>query len=248
MARTLSQVVGVEKNLRKRDNEIGSTLKKNVQAPSVVTGSTKLFEPLNDEIPDVQRAPDEYQEVALTVADALAQAAQYAAPALDVVATKDKTNQSAVADVVYNGSDVLKNVPVSHLLFLENYLTEWRSFIAVLPVLDPARKWTEADGQQGLYKSEPEKTHRTLPDTVPVVLYPHTDKHPAQVQLVQKSVHVGTFTKTILSGAITADRKRQLLDNADGLLAAVKDAISRANRTEAVEVSEGQTVMDLLLA
>ena len=247
MARTLSQVVGVEKHLRKKDNEVGSDLKKRVQAPVVVTGHVKTFVPLNDDIPPGQYGPEEYQEVALTVADALARAAQYAAPAMDVVATKDKTNQVANATVEYGGR-TLKDVPISHLLWLEDYLTEWRTFIVALPVLDPSRKWNEDEGHQGLHKSEPEKTNRYVQDAVPVVLYAHTDKHPAQVQLVQKQVHVGEFTKTILSGAITADRKRQLLDNADGLLAAVKDAISRANRTEAVEVSEGQTVMDLLLA
>jgi hypothetical protein len=247
MARTLSQVVGVEKQLRKKDNEVGTKLKKDVQAPSVVTGSTKLFEPLNDDIPEVQRAPDEYQEVALTVPDALDLAAKYAIPALDVVATKDTTNQSAVADIAYDGS-LIEDVPISHLLFLENYLQEWRTFVAVLPVLDPSRKWTMVDGQRGLHRSEPEKTHRTLPDTVPVTLYDATDKHPAQVQLVQKSVHVGTFTKTILSGAITQDRKRKLLDNVDGLLSAVKDAISRANRTDAEEVTEGNMIFGILLS
>jgi hypothetical protein len=247
MASTLSQVIGVEKHLRKKDNEVGSDLKKKVQVPSLVTGRVKTFAPLSDDIPPGQYGPEEYQEVALTVHDALTRAAKYSAAALDIVAVKDKTNQRANADVILSGTAVLKDVPVSHLLFLEDYFIEWRSFLAVLPVLDPSRKWTEDAGRQGLYHSTPEISHRNLPDKVPVVLYAHTEKHPAQVQLVDKQVHVGNFTTVIQSGAVTADRKQHLLDNADSIIAAVKDAISRANRTPAEEVSEGDILMSLLL-
>lgn len=255
MTKTLAQVVGVEKHVRKRDNEVGSTLKKQVQVPQLVTGLSKVFTPLEDEesegnrVPRSQYGQDEYQQVTLTVEDALTEAGGYSAAALNVVATKDRTNQAATADVDFRGETLMRDVPISHLLFLENYLTEWRTFLAVLPVLDPARKWTEDEGRHGLWKSEPEKTQRTVQDQVPVVLYPHTDKHPAQVQLVQKSVHVGDFTKTILSGAVTQDRKKHLLNNCDDLISAVKDAVARANKTEAIEESiEGPALIAALLA
>lgn len=248
MTQTLSQVVGKERHLRKKDNEVGSALKKQLQAPSQVTGSTKTFKPKNDELPPEQYGREEYQEVALTVRDALAESARYASEVLDSVATKDKTNQSANADLVVDGRTVLKDVPISHLLWLEDYLTEWRSLTTVLPLLNPALRWTEDEGRQGLYRSAVEVTDRTIPDKVPVVLYPATDKHPAQVQLVDKPVFTGTFEKQILSGAITADRKKKLIDNVDKLIVATRDAIQRANRTEAVEVAEGQVLTSLLLA
>lgn len=249
MAKTLSQVVGIEKHLRKKDNEVGSTLKKGVQVPTLVTGRTKTFTPLNDEIPKGQYGPEEYQEVALTVEGALTEAGGYSAAALNVVASKDRTNQVAKADVEFRGKALLRDVPVSHLLFLENYLTEWRTFLAVLPVLDPSRKWHEVEGRTGLSSSEPEKTGRFVTEEVPVVLYPHTDKHQAQVQLVKKSVHVGDFTNTILSGAVTQDRKKRLLDNCDDLITAVKEAVAQANKTVAIEeTAEGPALMAALLA
>ena len=252
MAKSLAQVVGVEKHLRKKDNEVGSTLKKGVQVPSLVTGRTKVFQVLDDaeqEIPRHQHGQNEYQQVALTVENALKEAGGYSAAALNVIASKDRTNQVATADVEFRGEALLRDVPVSHLLFLENYLTEWRTFLAVLPVLDPSRKWTEDSGELGLFRSEPEITQRVVQDEVPVVLYPHTDKHPAQVQLVKKGVHVGDFTTTILSGAVTQDRKKRLLDNCDELIAAVKDAVARANKTTAIEeTTEGPALMAALLA
>jgi hypothetical protein len=249
MARTLAQVIGVEKHLRKKDNEVGTSLKKKVQVPALVTGRTKTFRPKNDDLPPEQHGHDEYQQVALTVEDALKEAGGYSAAALNVVATKDRTNQAATANLEYRGAILVRDVPISHLLFLGDYLTEWRTFLAVLPVLDPARKWEEDEGREGLWKSAVEVTDRNLPSKVPVVLYPHTDKHAAQVQLVDQSVHVGWFDNQILSGAVTQDRKKKLLDNCDDLIAAAKDAIARANKTEAIsEETEGPALMAALLA
>lgn len=249
MAKTLSQVVGVEKHLRKKDNEVGSALKKQVQVAQLITGRTKTFRPKDDELPPEQHGHDEYQQVALTVEDALKEAGAYSAAALNVIASKDRTNQIAKAEVEFRGSVLLHDVPVSHLLFLENYLTEWRTFLAVLPLLDPARKWTEDEGRQGLWKSAVETTDRNLPSKVPVVLYPHTDKHAAQVQLVDQPVFVGWFDNQILSGAITRDRKKALLDNCDDLITAVKEAVAQANKTVAIEeATEGPALMAALLA
>src|SRR5712664_4245205 len=193
MTRSLGQVVAVERKARQKDNDTGKELKKRVQVPNLVTGRTKTFKPKNDELPPEHYGRDEYQLVALTARDALDEAARYSAEALDLVATKDATNQIAVADLTVNGQAVLPDVSISHLLFLEDYLTEWRTFLAVLPVLDPSRKWSEDEGQRGLYKSAVEITDRTIPDKVPVVLYPHTEKHAAQVQLVDKPVFVAPF-------------------------------------------------------
>ena len=248
--KTLAQVVGIEKHLRKKDNEVGSTLKKQVQVPSLVTGRVKTFRPKNDDLPPEHYGHDEYQQVTLTVEDALRTAGGYSAAALNVIATKDRTNQAATADLDFRGDTLVRDVPISHLLFLENYLTEWRTFLAVLPVLDPARKWEEDGSHAGQWKSAIEVTDRNLPNQkVPVVLYPHTEKHPAQVQLVDQAVHVGWFDNQILSGAVTQDRKKKLLDNCDDLITAVKDAMARANKTEAIEEgSEGPALMAALLA
>lgn len=248
MAQTLSQVVGRERHARKKDNEVGISLAKQVQVPNLINGYSKVFKKKDDDILPEHYGHDEYKEVALTVHDALAEASRYAAEALDLIATKDKTNQSANADLTIQ--DVtFKNVPISHLLALDTYLTEWRKkFIEILPVLDQTRRWSEDEQRQGLHRSAPEITDRTVPDKVVVSLTKATDKHPERAELIDKKVFVGTWENVVLSGAIPADRKKKLLDNADQAIAAVKDAISRANHTQAVEVTEGRQLMSLLLA
>jgi hypothetical protein len=250
MTKSLGQIVRIENVVRKKDNEVGSDLKKQVQVSTLITGRTKTFRARDPEnIAPEHVGRDEYQEVALTVEDALKETGGYSAAALNVIATKDRTNQAATADLEFRGAVLLRDVPISHLLFLEDYLTEWRTFLTVLPVLDPSKKWSEDEGRKGLYKSSVETVDRNIPDKVPVVLYPHTDKHPANVQLIDKAVHVGWFDNQVLSGAVPRDRKKALLDNCDDLLSEVKNSIALANKTDAIEeTGEGPALMAALLA
>lgn len=247
MSRSLGQVVATERALRQKDNAVGSDVKKNLAKEGLTLGSVKEYVPdAGDNAPAADLLPTEYVEVQQKVEDGLKLAKQYSVAAMDVVATKDRTNTQAEADVIVDGDTLIPRVPISHLLWLENYLTEWRGFLAVLPILSPARSW-EKDQESGLYRSRPEQRPRTLKKVVPLVLHPGTDKHAPQATTTSEEVHVGVFTTTHLSGAITGARKRQLLDNLDKVLLAVKDAIAVANRTPAVEVHEGETILSFIL-
>lgn len=247
-ARILGQVIGVERHLRAKDNEMGTDLQKRVQVTQLVTGLEKIYTPDQVDAPPEHIFPDESKEVSLTVEEALREAIRYATPAMNIVATKDRTNQRASADIIIRGSTLVHDVPVSHLLWLENYLGEWRKFVAVLPVMDRAKRWIPVDGSNGLYTAEGETAGKYVEETVPLVLHPGNDRHAPNAVPLTKKVHVGTFRTTHFTGAITEDRKRQLLDRADELIAAVKDATARANRTTAVEdVTEGGALFGYLL-
>ena len=50
-----------------------------------------------------------------------------------VLATQDFANCQAKANVVVDGQTILKEVPVTHLLFLEKQLVDLRTFIDGLP-------------------------------------------------------------------------------------------------------------------
>jgi hypothetical protein len=251
MSRTLSQVIGVLTAVRQKDNDMGTELKKKVQSETLTTGLSKVYTP--DADPDEEgargiltaRQPNSYKAVAVRVEDALKEAMEYSVPAMDAVATNDKTNQVASADIVVNGTPLARDVPISHLLWLEKYLGEWRKFIALLPTLDPTKNWTLDDG---VYKSDTVKQGSFVKEVVPLVLHPGTDKHPPQVQAIEKSVHVGEYANTSLSGAVYDSRKKELLDRADLLIRAVKDAAARANQTLAIEVREGEAILGFLLA
>lgn len=253
-ARTLGQVAGVMMHIRQQDGDAGKVLQKKVQSEALTTGMTKVFTPKSETADEHESAmlkarhPDKYKAVALTVKTALEEAAGYAIQALDVTATADKANQSASADVIVGGEVLIPGVPVSHLLWLGGtYLGELRKFIALLPVLDPTKEWHPADG--GIYETTPEVIAANDKELVPITLHDGNDKHPPQVQLVQKDqVYVGKYTSKSLSGAIRESRKKELLDRMDTLIAAVKDAAARANQTPVTEVSEGEAIFGFLLA
>lgn len=252
--RTLGQVAGVMMHIRQKDNDAGKGIQKRIQSETLTTGLTKVFTPKSESLDEHENAmlkarhPDKYKAVALTVMSALEEVAEYAIPAMDVTATADKANQSASADIIINGKILVPAVPVSHLLWLGGtYLGELKKFLSLLPVLDPTKEWHPADG--GIYESTPEVIAANDKELVPVVLHEGTDRHPPQVQLVQKDqVYVGRYVSKSLSGAIYESRKKELLDRMDLLIAAVKDAAARANQAPATEVSEGKAIFGFLLA
>lgn len=245
--RSLGQIVAVEKATRQKDNTEGARIQNAVVRQGAVTGSRKSYQPDADDAPASEHIATTYVEVRVRAEDALKEARKYSVPAMDITASKDATNQLAMAELIVDGQLLVPGVPISHLLWLENYLTEWRNFLAKLPTLDPTIKW-HANGSQGLYESEPAETTRALKEVVPLVLHPPTKEHPAQVTTQVKEVPVGKYTNVSLSGAVTEQRKQQLLDRMQALLLAVKDAVTRANKTPAVEVREGDKIMDWLLA
>lgn len=251
--RTLSQVVGTLTSIRQRDNDAGTELKKKIQNEDLTTGLIKTHTPLEDMDEETARRmlvnvqPDVYKAVALTVPAALKQAMEYAVPAIDAVATNDTTNQHANADVILpDGTILLKNVPVSHLLWLEKYFGEWRKYISVLPVLNPTKRWTLADSN--IYESTPEVKGSTAKKVIPLVLHPGTDKHAPNVQPIEETLPTGHYTSVALSGAIYPSRKRELLDRFDMVINAFRDAAARANHSPAVEVKEGGELLKFLLA
>jgi hypothetical protein len=253
--RTLSQVIGNLTAIRQKDNDQGKVLQKQVQNEDLTTGLIKTHTPRPDMDEEtaqrmlVNLQPDVYKAVALTVPDALKKAMEYAIPAIDEVATNDATNQHANASVFLpDGTELLKNVPVSHLLWMGNtYLPEWRKFISLLPVLDPTKEWTLGDSN--VYsQTHPEVRGSTAKKIIPLVLHEGNAQHKPQAQPIEDTVATGHYTSVALSGAIYPSRKTELLDRFDMYINAFRDAAARANHTPAVEVREGEHLLSLLLA
>jgi hypothetical protein len=253
MARTLGQVAGVMMAIRKKDGDVGKELQKRIQAEALTTGLSKVFTPKTESSNEVENAalharhPDKYKPVAVKAEDALREMMKYAVPAMDVAASVDRANQSANASIIIAGKPLVEDVPVSHLLWMVDYLGEWRKATSLLPVLNPTKNWTPLEN--GTFESDPEVTASNEKDLVPIVLHEGNDKHPPQVQLVQKDmIYVGKYTARDLSGAIPESRKKELLDRCDLVITAVKDAIARANQTPAPEIREGEIILGFLLA
>jgi hypothetical protein len=71
------------------------------------------------------------------------------------------------------------------------------------------------------------------------VLIAPTQHQPGQAQAVPDGHRTGVWEITKFSGAVRRDRKAQLVENAEALLAALRQARERANHAGAPPVSVG---------
>jgi len=154
----------------------------------------------------------------------------------------DAGNQVAKADIEVDGQVVAKDLPVPTLLFLEKQLSDVRAFLDKLPVPDPAERWA-SDSATGMLSTEPTKTGRTKKVQKPIVLYPATEQHPAQTQLVTEDVLAGYWTTIRYTHRMPADKKAAALDRVGKLLDAVKVARERANSVDVPKREIGTSVL-----
>jgi hypothetical protein len=180
---------------------------------------------------------EEQQEIQTTVRKEIRWISEYLAAAVDLTLQVDAANTQAKADVVNEeGAVLLKDVPATTLLNLEKHrLPEWKKLIEAIPTLDPAKSF-QADKEhgEGHYKARDVRKTRTKKINEVITLAPPTDKHPAQVQLVQVDKAIGEILEQEWSGLITPTDKATLLDRVEALSRAVSKARSKANDHEIV--------------
>jgi hypothetical protein len=243
MGKKLNQVIAAEAAVKGTVTEKITKLYQLNQKPDLFEGVQKEYKPLKD---DDERLAPEGKRVQVRAEEQIAQAAVAWEELMSLAYTKDQANTTAFADVVVRGQTLLKNVPVTFLLFLEKRLIDMQTFVNVLPVLDEAHSWTP-DENQGLFRSETMKTHRTLKKQRPIVLYESTKEHAAQTQLITEDVVSGHYETVRTSGALTHPRKRELLARCHELILAVKEAREHANLAEVTTLS-AKPVLDFLFA
>lgn len=242
----LNQIIAVEKGIKSEAYGQLTQIDKANQKPELFNGMVRTYRPLSDE--DSEKLPGESKRVQLRAADILNTMAHLSTQWWDVTARKDWTNCVALADVAVDGEVVLAAVPVTYLLFLEKQLTDIKTMIGRLPVLDGAEDW-EYDQNSGVYKTETASTHRTKKIAKPIVLYPATPEHPAQTQMAQEDVIAGYWDTTKLSGALPFDRKEALTKRIDALIQAVKQAREAANGADELKAPKvGDAIFGYLLA
>lgn len=157
----------------------------------------------------------------------------------DLLLQKEKTNQNARADLVVDGVVLLKDVPGTFLLGMENRLKELRAMYEAIPTLQPGPFWMEDPTKdKGVYRSrDAEVRFKTEKKLQYQIITPATDKHPAQVEKWMADVPVGRYVEDVWSSMLSPTQKSELLGRIDNLIRACKKARQRANTTE---VSEGE--------
>lgn len=240
----LNQIIAVEKGVKTDAQRRFTDLHQLVQKAAPLTGIARVYKPKDDE---GDQLPAESTRVQVRAADVLGQVGDTLTRLFDVVATKDLTNCAARADVVVEGETILHSVPATTLLFLEKQLTDLHTFVAKLPVLDPAEEWA-FDPARNCHATHPAQTTRTKKIPHNHVRAEATEHHPAQVDTWMEDVIVGTWTTTKLSGALPATRVAELVNRVTALREAVKHAREEANCAEVQDTRIGKHVFDWLFA
>jgi hypothetical protein len=191
---------------------------------------------------------EEHSAMETTVGEKLEYVGEMVTRYYDAYMTKEASNQSATATVMVDGKAFLEDVPVVVLLGMETKLGELRAMYGQIPTLRPGPVWErDTTDKQGVYRAKhPEKRFITRKTKKGVVMYPHSDKHPAQVQVLDEDISIAERITTTRSGMLSVLDKSLLLDRIDTLIQAFKKARQRANDTDLVERQMGKTVFAYL--
>mgnify|MGYP004703696715 CR=1 FL=1 len=227
----LNQLLAAAKDVKTSTFKQITEAYRTAQKPQLFAGQRREYQP-NDE--DGEKLPGESQLVQQRVAELHADVRKALGRLWQLVATIDATNRFAVADVKIGERVLLEKVPAVHLLFLEKQLNDLRDYLTALPTLDTTSTWSW-DRDAGLFRSDTVKTARSRKVPEVVVLYPATDKHPAQTQLIQRDELAGYWSTTKLSGGIPVTVQRTLLERLGEIQRAVKSAREEANMATVVD-------------
>lgn len=238
MSRRQHQVLAEEKVLKPAANKARDEAYHLLQRESAFNGSVRTWEPVSTDSPTF---PNEDVKVQALVPEVLSGLKGPLTSWFDIEATKNATNCAAKADVVLDGEVILKGVPAETLLFIETQLVHTATMLSKVPVLDDAVRWYLPDGG-GPARSDVVRNHKTQKVQKPIVLYHATPEHPAQTQLISEDAIIGHWAVEKLSGALTRKKKADLIEKANKLLMAVRDARSRANQEPAVESRIGEVI------
>jgi hypothetical protein len=233
----LHQIIAVEETA-KRDGDLTPAYH-TLQKPALFSGFRRTYSPMVEE---GVKYPEETNKVQANAKDLLAEALKGLGKLINVTGTKDVGNCKARADIMVDGVVLAKDVPATHILFLEKKLVDLRTLVSKLPVLDASKDWTY-DPAKGCYITPPDlkfKTKKTYKSLVKIEPGPHS---PGQAEIITVDEIEGTWSQVDMSTAIPADTVRKLNEKISKLEIALKTAREHANSVEIDNVSHGEKIL-----
>lgn len=224
----LNQIIAVVNGKKTKTTEFLTELYKKVQKPELFNGLTRTYQPMSE---DGETKPPEVKRIQENTEESIKEFRRVLSELIDVVYVQDKTNCEAKATVSVDGKPVVKDVPVTHLLYLEKQLGDLRTFVNHLPVLDPTENWT-FDSNKNQYVTDVARTNATKKVLRAFEKAPATDKHPAQVETFNEDIKVGEWNLVKSSTALPAKTKKEYLGRVEKLIEAVKLAREQANNVD----------------
>lgn len=240
----LNQILAIVSGKKTSAQRAITEVYKLIQKPVLFEGISRTYKPTDEE---GETCPEEKKKVQYTTEKAVTEFKTVLEDLFSIVATQDSANQKASASIVVDGVEIVKDVPVTHLLFLEKQLTDIRTFVDSLPVLDPSETW-KWNASAGSYANEPTGTNRTKKVPRNHVLAEATEVHPAQVNMYTEDVKVGEWKTIKFSGAMLEDDKSDMLSRVVKLQEAIKFAREEANSTEVTLSNSGGKILDFVFS
>jgi hypothetical protein len=241
----LNQVLATEKELKTNGYKRISEIYKLFQKPEHFSGFAKTYRKKDDGDEKAEDYPPEKKVIQHDAAGLLDEVKEYMLKLFDVEASKDVANCSAKADVVVDGKTVIKDAPTTLLLFLEKQLRDLRAEVEKVPVLDSADAWSW-DKEARVWKTGVSTTHKTKKEPRVVVKFEPTEHQPGQADVFHEDRVVGYWDTVKMSSALSATRKKQLLDRVDKFAESVKHAREEANEASAEAAEVGVAVLDYI--
>jgi hypothetical protein len=225
----LHQLLAILTSAKNGADAIKTEIYHTIQKSALFSGISRTYSPTDSE---AFVYPSESTSVQKSAPDLINQFFQGYQELWDLAATQDWANTEAKANVVVDGETILRDVPVTHLLYLEKQvLTDAKTFLSKIPILDGDKTWVY-DSNRSAYVTLPRQSVKTKKVSKAIVLYEATKEHPAQVKEVTEDIVEGTWTTIDLSGALPAETVKALQTRVAKLLKAVVIAREEANALE----------------
>src|SRR5262245_28015221 len=122
----LNQIIAITAGKKSQASKTITEAYQNLQKAGQLEGISRAYKPKDDE---GEQLPPEKKLVQLKVRDAIRSVTGALTELFDIVATQDQANCQAKANVVVDTVPVLKDVPVTTLLFLEKQLVDLHTFV-----------------------------------------------------------------------------------------------------------------------
>jgi len=242
----LHELLAVEGDLRNKATLIlQETTKTFTTKQDHFDGLNKIYTPDRE---DGEKIPPEMKNIATTVAEKMHYTEDALIESLNAQLSKEETNSSgkAVAELEVDGVK-LGTYSATSLLALEQAFNKIREAWRAIPTLDPARTWSKnSQRDPNTYWSDKETKYRFTKELTRFEKAPATDKHPAQVDIVQIERQVGRYETEFSSGRLSSKQKADLLNRVDRLIDAIKKARAKANQAEVTHVTSAKKFFDYL--
>jgi len=215
-----------------------------MQSSGPFFGLERHYIPKDDE---GQKLPSESTKVQIKVGDLLDEIRENWINMFDLILTNDVGNCAAKADITIDDVVILKDVPITTLIFLEKQLSDdIKAVLNKVPTLPLSDDWLPVDTDTGLYTTKEIEKVRTAKIEESLVLLAPTKEHPGQAKSVVKDVAVGYWREKKLSSAYPHTKISKLLERLSKLRDAVTLAKEQANSLEISQMKGGKVIMDYL--